>query len=241
MCELIAVAWERAEPLDGVLAWAAELERLGVAGFGWGVAWLDQDAGTVRGYRNEASLAQDSEGAAGLRDIRSSRFLVHLRRPNRLSTVEIDDTQPFLDERRGWAFCHNGLFARAEELRASYAGRLHGRADSEVGFCFLQDVLEEGTKPEDALRRTLRDMGGTGNLGYLGADGTLLMTFGHPDNEVWSFRSGPATVAATALHSRDESLFDLVFPDATDRRKLAPHDLVVVGEPAPETRARTAS
>ena len=41
MCELMAVALERAEPFGTVLPWATEVERLGVAGFGWGVAWLD--------------------------------------------------------------------------------------------------------------------------------------------------------------------------------------------------------
>ncbi|MFL5796981.1 MAG: class II glutamine amidotransferase [Actinomycetota bacterium] len=242
MCELMAVAWERAEPLRAVLPWAAELERLGVAGFGWGVAWLDDEGNGVRGYRNQASLSEDSDGAEALSDVRSSRFLVHLRRPSRLSTVQVADSQPFLDQRHGCAFCHNGLFARAEELRDRYAGRLHGRADSEVGFLFLQDLLDEGARPEAALPRTLDDMAGSGNLGYLGADGTLLMMAGHPANDLWRFRAGgSATVAATALHSADESVFDLVFPDATDRRKIAPREVVEVGGPVPAPRIRAAS
>jgi predicted glutamine amidotransferase len=242
MCELLAVAWERAEPFRAIMPWAADLERLGVAGFGWGVAWLDDDEGRVRGYRNESSLAEDPDGAATLSDVRSSRFLVHLRRPSRLSTVQLADTQPFLDERHNCAFCHNGFFARAEELRGRYAERLHGRADSEVGFCFLQDLLDEGQRPEDALPRTLEELAGSGNLGYLGADGTLLMMAGHPANDVWRFRAGgSATVVATALHSADESLFDLLFTDAAERRKLAAREVAVVGGPAPETRVRAAS
>lgn len=242
MCELLAVAWERAEPFRTILPWAAGLERLGVAGFGWGVAWLDDEEGRVRGYRNTASLAEDSEGAAALGDVRSSRFLVHLRRPSRLSTVQLADTQPFLDERHNCAFCHNGLFARAEDLRGRYTDRLHGRADSEVGFCFLQDLLDEGVRPADALPRTLQDLAGSGNLGYLGADGTLLMMAGHPANNVWRFRAdGSATVAATALHSADESVFDLLFTDAADRRRLPPREVAVVGGPGPETRVRAAS
>jgi predicted glutamine amidotransferase len=240
MCEVMAVAWDRPEPFGTVLPWASELERLGVAGFGWGVAWLEE--GGVRRYRNAASLAEDAAGAARLSEVRSHRFLVHLRRPSKLSTVQEADSQPFLGERHGCAFCHNGSFARAEELRECYAGRLHGRADSEVGFCLLQDLLDEGVSPAEALSRTLREMGGSGNLGYLGSDGTLLIMAGHPGNHVWRFRMpGTAEVVATALHSDDESVFDLSFTEATDRRKLASGEVVRVGGPEHEARIEVAS
>src|SRR5690242_7353186 len=113
VCEVLAVAWREPERFDRVLPWAAELERLGVAGFGWGVAWLEDD-GTVHGYRRPTNLRDDSEGRARLAGVSSNRFLVHLRRPSRLSTVQVADTQPFLADDRRFAFCHNGMLERHE-------------------------------------------------------------------------------------------------------------------------------
>ena len=43
MCEILAVTADRPLKLGGLLAWATELERLGIAGFGWGVAWAGAD------------------------------------------------------------------------------------------------------------------------------------------------------------------------------------------------------
>jgi hypothetical protein len=64
------------------------------------------------------------------------------------------------------------------------------------------------------------------------------MMAGHPANDMWRFRAGGS---ATALHSADASVFDLLFTDAEDRRKLGPREVVVVGGPVPETRVRAAS
>src|SRR5437764_3463807 len=84
VCELLAVAWERPEPFSRILPWARGLERVGIAGYGWGVAWLDDRMGAapvVRGYRHPVSLDEDPGGVAALAGVRSTRFLVHLRRP----------------------------------------------------------------------------------------------------------------------------------------------------------------
>jgi predicted glutamine amidotransferase len=240
MCEVMAVAWKEPEPFATVLPWAMALERFGVAGFGWGVAWKEE-GGQVRRYRNPSSLEEDTEGAAKLTGVHSRRFLIHLRRPSRLSTVQEADSQPFVDERRGFAFCHNGLFERADALRSRYAGRLQGRADSEVGFCYLQDRLDQRASPREALVQTLQELGGTGNLGYLGSDGSLLLLAAHPNNAMWRFRTpGASSIAVTALHSDDESVFERLFPDATDRRKIV-QSVTVVGDPAPGPQRRAAS
>src|SRR2546430_11968109 len=114
MCEVLAVAWPKPEPFGRVLPWALELERLGVAGFGWGVAWLDGD-GIVRVHKRAGKLAEDPAGQAAVRDVASERFLVHLRRPSRLSTAQLSDTQPFVRDDGGFAFCHNGFLSGAEE------------------------------------------------------------------------------------------------------------------------------
>ena len=65
-------------------------------------------------------------------------------------------------------------------------------------------------------------LGGTANLGYLGEEGKLLVYGGNPANRLWQFESDGLTVAATALHSDDDSLFDLLFTDATSRRRVGP-------------------
>src|SRR5205814_7785674 len=124
MCEVLAVSWDHPEPFRRILPWALGLERVGIAGYGWGVAWLDQ-AGAVRGYRRPTSLVEDPDGAEALAEVRSARFLVHLRRPTKLSTVQLADTQPFVhaETERGpgtFAYCHNGSLQRHEELRPRY-------------------------------------------------------------------------------------------------------------------------
>ena len=160
-----------AKPISLILPWARRVEQLGIAGFGWGVAWLAGDG--VHRYRSAASLAVDAEGARSAAAVRSSRFLVHLRRPNRLSTVQLSDSQPFLDapgeDAVGTiAFCHNGFLERHEELRPRYQSHLRGRADSEVGFEFFKERVDAGTDPAAALAEVHERLGGTANLGSLG-------------------------------------------------------------------------
>ncbi|MGH7903212.1 MAG: class II glutamine amidotransferase [Candidatus Dormibacteraceae bacterium] len=215
MCELLLVRWSRPEPFSRSLGWALELERLGVAGFGWGVAWLED--GRVRVEKDPGRLGDDEGAQARLAGLASDRFLVHLRRPSQLSTVSIHDTQPFVAS--GFAFCHNGTFARHRELRPRFEERLLGHADSEVGFRLFEELLGDA-EPAAALERTHRELGGDANLAYLGEDGTLVAYNGHDHNDLWTFELDGAEVAATALHSADTSLFDLVFTGATNRLRL---------------------
>ncbi len=217
VCEILMVAWPEPVTLDRILPWASEVERLGVAGFGWGVAW--REGGRIRRYRHPTALAADPDGRGLLARVRSDRALVHLRRPARLSTVGVADTQPFLAG-GAFAFCHNGTFRRHEEHRARLGHLLEGRADSEVGFRVFEELLASGDGPEGALARTHELLGGSANLGYLGADGTLAVYAGFETNPVWSFTVEGARAAATALHSDDASLFDLVFPGARDREPV---------------------
>jgi len=71
-----------------------------------------------------------------------SRILVHLRRPSKLSTIGLADTQPFDDPAGRYAFSHNGDFERHTDLRAGFRadGRIHGRADTEVGARWLDEA-----------------------------------------------------------------------------------------------------
>jgi predicted glutamine amidotransferase len=212
MCEIFAVAWEEPQPLEKALLWAREVERLGIARFGWGVAWISGD-GRLRGYRKPTSLADDPEGSRRIAEEFSSRALIHLRRPSVLSTVQLADTQPFLHERGKYAFAHNGYLKRHKDYRPRYEDVLEGKADSEVGFR-LFDSLLESQPPAAALRAVHEELAGTANLGYLSADGELNVYGGHRENPLWKFRYEGATVACTGLHSHDDSLFALLFRDA---------------------------
>jgi predicted glutamine amidotransferase len=218
MCEILAVTAERPLKLGALLAWAGELERLGIAGFGWGAAWAGAD-GEVHSHRNPSSLAGDVEGMLALRDVDVVSAVVHLRRPSRLSTVQEADTQPFQDEGGRFAFVHNGSFERDGQLRDRFAGTLRGRADSEVGFRLYQSLLED-EDPLPALVRVHRTLGGTANLCVLLRGGRLALYAAHPHNAMRRFRLDGLSVACTTLHSDDESVFDLVFPEAGSRELL---------------------
>jgi predicted glutamine amidotransferase len=56
MCELLLAVWPEPKRSDEVLAWATGLERFGVGGFGWGLAW--RDGVLVRHYRNPGRLSE---------------------------------------------------------------------------------------------------------------------------------------------------------------------------------------
>ena len=227
MCELLLVRWPRPEPFSRSLGWALDLERLGIAGFGWGVAWIED--GRVKVLKDTSRLNNDREGRRRLSGVRSERFLVHLRRPSLLSTRSIHDTQPFL-QGSDFAFSHNGSFGRHREMRHRFEGRLLGAADSEVGFREVESLLVAGRTPAGALPQMHGEMGGEANLGYLGRDGVLLAYAGHPHNDFWTFTVDGASVASTALHSADHSLFDLIFRNAEQRRQLR-SEVLALGHP----------
>ena len=87
--------------------------------------------GSAGAPRGSAATA----GSASYRDIRAFRddpgreavgatettsALVHLRRPSRLSTLTLPDTQPFDDPAGRFAFSHNGDLRDYKALRATY-------------------------------------------------------------------------------------------------------------------------
>ena len=227
MCEILVVSWPEERPFIDIQAQVGDLERLGMGGFGWGVAWLtDEGVARVRGLGRYVDEALNDPRLARAR---SSRFLVHLRRPNRLSTISMFDTQPFVAGRE-YAWCHNGFFTGAERLRPIYSARLKGAADSEVGWAYFQEQLAAGLTPEQAMRRVDRSLGGSMNLAYLSSDGTLMVYSRNVTNPMWTFRVGDAAMASTCVHSDDGSLFDLIFPTALERRRLIPGTGAFVGK-----------
>ena len=221
MCEILAVKWPEPRPFSAVAPWARAMEHYGSGRFGWGVAWLDEGTGEaacrVRVHLDTGQMAADQAVAGQLGAVESTRFLIHFRRPTLLSTIQLADTQPFVTEESNLAFCHNGLFAERETFRPAYAGRLKGGADSQIGFCMLQDMAGDGVPVGDALAIVHTKLGGNANLATLDAQGAIALFSRHETNRFWTFQHGEAQVAATELHSPDDSLFTLIFPGAARR------------------------
>jgi hypothetical protein len=231
VCEILALACDEPRSFATVHGWAALLEHYGLGGFGWGVAWLDDDGAGVQVERGLGRYADEAESHDILMAATSRRFLVHLRRPNKLSTVQLADTQPFVHS-GDYALCHNGFFDRAEALRPPYADRLFGGADSEVGWLFFQERLAAGVKPVDALVEVDETFQGKVNLGYLGADATLALYTRNVNNAMWQFEIDGAQLVSTGIHSDDDSVFQLVYPDSSDPRLVPTGTALTLGDGA---------
>ncbi len=146
--------------------------------------------------------------------------LVHLRRPSRFSWLGIADTQPFLDGAGRFAFAHNGELERHRRFRDAYraAGRIQGKADSEVGMRWLEDAWELDRPAGDLLAALHEAMGGVANLAVLEPGGATTMYAGNDENPVFGFRLGRLSCLATGVYSLDRSVFRLVAPGARERR-----------------------
>jgi glutamine phosphoribosylpyrophosphate amidotransferase len=221
MCEhYIARA---AEPfrLDELWPFTERLERYGVAGFGWGAAWIGSD-GRLHSHRDVRAFRDDPGGAARVGAEETTAALVHLRRPSRLSTLALPDTQPFDDPAGRFSFSHNGDLADYKSLRPTYRaqGRIHGRADTEVGARWLEDAWRPG-EPVPHLLAALHDrFGGQANLAVLTADESAHHYAGNGENPVFAMRLGRIGVVSTGIYSLDRSVFRFVAPRATDRRLI---------------------
>jgi hypothetical protein len=221
MCEQFVA--RSAEPfrIDELWSFTENLERYGIAGFGWGAAWLGAGGpdGAIESYRDVRAFRDDpAREAIGLTETTS--LLVHLRRPSRLSTIGLADTQPFDDPAGRYAFSHNGDFEHHADLRAGFraAGRIHGRADTEVGARWLEDAWDQAASVPRILETLHDTLGGLANLAVLARDGEAWHYAGNRDNPVFTFQLGRIAIAATGLYSLDRSLFRYVAPGATERR-----------------------
>lgn len=222
MCELLVARAAQSFALGDLWPVAARMERDGLAGYGWGAAWIGRDGG-LQAHHSVAAFRQDPR-AERLGAERTTAALIHLRRPSRLSTHALPDTQPFLDPAGRFALGHNGDFRDYRAAREAYVaqGRIRGRADSEVGARWLEDHY--GSDPAAApasgelLASLHRAFGGQANLGLLRPDGSAVMYAGNTENPVFAFRLGQLEVAATGLYSLDRSFFRLAAPGATARR-----------------------
>jgi hypothetical protein len=218
MCEHFVA--RAAEPfrLDELWPFAERLERFGLAGFGWGAAWLGVD-GRLASYRDVRAF-RDDPGREAVGRVETTAALVHLRRPSRLSTLALPDTQPFDDPAGRFSFSHNGDLRDYRPWRERYRreGRIKGRADTEAGARWLEDAWRDG-EPVAHLLAALHDtFGGQANLAVLSAAGEPYMYAANSENPVFTFRLGRIGLISTGIYSLDRSLFRFVAPRATERR-----------------------
>lgn len=233
MCEHFVA--RAAEPfrLDELWPFSERLERYGLAGFGWGASWLTS-AGGLETYLDTRAFRDDpGSGAVGANETTS--LLVHLRRPSRLSTLGLPDTQPFVDPAGRFSFSHNGDLRDIRSWRRRYQaeGRIHGRADTEVGARWLEDAWVDGEPVGHVLAALHDTFGGQANMAVLTADGSPYHYAGNGENPVFTFRLGRIELASTGIYSLDRSLFRYVAPGAKDRRLVRMHTTVRLGVGAP--------
>ncbi|HET7830515.1 MAG TPA: hypothetical protein VFL03_13215 [Candidatus Limnocylindrales bacterium] len=229
MCEQFVARAREPFRLDELWPLAERMERYGIAGFGWGVTWLGDD-GELHTHRDVRAFRDDpARDAVGTTE--TTAVLVHLRRPSKLSTLSLPDTQPFVDPQGRFAFSHNGELERWQGARSAYRdqGRIRGRADTEVGQRWLEDAW--GAAPATDLLTSLHDgFGGLANLAVLEKDGTSTHYAGNAENPVFTFRLGRIGLASTAIYSIDRSLFAFAAQGATNRRLVRQRTTVVLVE-----------
>lgn len=237
MCEHFVARAREPFRLDELWPFTERLERFGIAGFGWGASWLT-DRDELATHRDVRAFRDDPDaGRVGANETTS--VLVHLRRPSKLSTLQLADTQPFLDPAGRFAFSHNGDLKRHAEFRSRYRaeGRIHGRADTEVGARWLEDAWDDCPSPGDALRALHATFEGEANLATIDPSGDVTHYAGNEENPVFSFRLGRIGVVATALYSIDRSLFQLAATGATSRRLVRPGVAVALSPDGTATAA----
>lgn len=218
MCEHFVARASEPFRIDDLWQFTERLERFGLAGFGWGAAWLAAD-GTLASHRDIRAF-RDDPARADVGGQETTSVLVHLRRPSKLSTLQLPDTQPFTDPAGRFAFSHNGDLrdTRAARRRYQAEGRIAGRADTEVGARWLEDAWAACPDAAAALRTLHATFGGQANLATIERSGAVAHYAGNSENPVFTFRLGRIGIASTALYSIDRSLFQLAATGARDRR-----------------------
>jgi hypothetical protein len=217
MCEQYVACAKAPFRIADLWPFTERLERFGLAGFGWGATWLVDD-GTLRSHRDIGAFRDDPGREAVGREV-TRALLVHLRRPSKFSTIGPEDTQPFDDPAGRYAFSHNGDLANYRALRQAYreAGRIKGKADTEVGARWLEDAWTGNGAAPAMLQRLHETFGGHANLAVLTRDGGAHHYAGNDENPVFTFDIGPIHLACTGMYSLDRSVFKYVVPEATNR------------------------
>jgi predicted glutamine amidotransferase len=217
MCEHFVAHSERPFRIDELFPFVEKLEQYGIAGFGWGASWIAA-GGELASYRDVRAF-RDDPGRRVIGRIDTTSLLVHLRRPSRLSTRTLADTQPFDDPAGRFAFSHNGDLRDYRARRRAFQadGRIHGRADTEVAERWLEDAWRLDAPVDELLRALHQTFGGQANLAVLAGDGRAYHYAGNGENPVFTFRLGDLALASTGIYSLDRSFFRYVVPAGTER------------------------
>lgn len=229
MCEHFIVRASEPFRLDEMWPFAEKLERYGIAGFGWGAAWLGAD-GRLGSYRDVRAF-RDDPGRDTVGAQETTAALVHLRRPTRLSTLSLADTQPFPDPAGRFVFSHNGDLRDYRSMRDTYRsqGRISGRADTEVGARWLEDAWRADDDAGPQLAALHDRFGGQANFALIVDDGGTHHYAGNAENRVFAFRMGRFGIVSTGIYSLDRSLFRFVVPGAEARRLIPLGSTVSLG------------
>jgi glutamine phosphoribosylpyrophosphate amidotransferase len=222
MCEQFVARSDQLFRIEELWPFTERLERFGIAGFGWGATWLGQ-GGELRSYRDIGSFIDDSAGRDRVGDESTKALIVHLRRPSKFSTIGPADTQPFDDPGGRYSFSHNGDLANHGAFRSRYreAGRLRGKADTEVGARWLEDEWATADSVPAVLGRLHATFGGHANLAVLTRAGDAFHYAGNDENPVFAFELGSVHIISTGMYSLDRSVFTYVAPEATNRSMVA--------------------
>ena len=237
MCEQYVARAAAPFRIDELWPFTERLERWGLAGFGWGAAWVRAD-GRLCSHRAAAAFRDDTDGTTHVGREETTALLIHLRRPSRLSTLQMADAQPFDDPAGRFSFSHNGDLREWRAARPKYVaqGRIHGRADTEVGARWLEDAWADGDGAN--LLRAMHDrFKGQANLALLTADGTPVHYNGNTENPIFTFRLGQIGIASTGIYSIDRSVFRYAASGATERRLMRVGDIVTLDRNGSPIRA----
>ncbi|MHB1954628.1 MAG: class II glutamine amidotransferase [Sulfobacillus sp.] len=219
MCEMLALTSNQPLDMKQTLTWARLLEELGVASYGWGMAWVD-DSGLHR-YRSVLGLKYDQQAWDVLGQVATHRAFIHLRRPSLMSSQSHLNAQPYCDPEGTFAFAHNGFLSRHREYRPDFSDQLKGTSDSEVGYLYWLQQLSLGQPFAKSLVATHEALKGHANFMALSAQGQLAVYAGNHENPCYSFRIGSINLSTTGLHSLDDYLFDALFPQATNIKEIS--------------------
>ena len=230
MCEHFVA--RAAEPfrLDELWPFTERLERFGLAGFGWGAAWLAAD-GPLGSYRDVRAFRDDPgrDDGRGDRDDRRAR-----PPPPAVAAVDADPARHPAVRRPGRPLRlqpqrRPARLPGAARRRYRAQGRIHGRADTEVGRRWLEDAWRR----RRARRRTCSARSTTGSAARRTSPSwpptaTPHHYAGNGENPVFTFRLGRIGVVV----DRDLLARPLALPLRRPGRHGAP------ARPAPARRSR---
>jgi len=212
MCEMLFLKSEKRFSLGDVIPLAMEMERYGMAGFGWGIAWVNE--GQIEHFRSEGKLQEERDLREKLSQESTTACFIHLRRPSMLSTIAVHNTQPYVSVSGDFAFGHNGFLEDTEKWAGELRDELTGESDSEYGFRLYQRLLDKGTSPQVAITQVVDHTvgSGTANVIVMSRNQTAYGIGRNRDNRLFSFKGNGFTGMVTELHSPDGTVFTKLFP-----------------------------